>query len=765
MYSYADDDDERGNISHSKSSGDIFQDEASIPEILRSLIDQQKLQSAWSRIGKRLKVVESSLSQAQQKIEQLPSEYVKIPAYQELVEEAHGKLLVDHTKALAELHELTGRLSTSVFEEHASKLTECLERIETHEKKQEQIQNDIDKNLKLLFGFKQEIKERLDSSDMKFQIHVSDNEAAHNRISLKEKEDVDKLWEELKLREAKMEEFTEIRVSEAVKVALNFDKGGEEQKKLIQLVDRELVDPVRIDQKKIHERLMKQIGEAESNKFDILRQIRNVEVKASETSTILGVMKKETTEDLQKRPYTKDVQHLETSVRGEIGKLNTICDGLQTRTILKLNEFVDHVGKLHETIDDHEHCLRHHAEEIENRSTKYDLLLCQSQIDKCVNQDEYNVELQDLKKVMSWQTNKIENFGLQTSMAKFGSGDGHARSAKRKKSMSSSGNITRPNTKGTLSDMSEEEGAKDDADSQSMMASEGEQKTSKVSPAKGESEVPDDSGSKSTSPLSPSPVEEEHDEEGDDAFNEPHERARRFSVISASTSSQLGQQVEALAKSLLCVAHLALAKPKLGTSHQQTDAQKLEVLEELMSVRHWITHKALPPNWDPNKLTTMALQVGTILQATNRSASRAAENRQPTSARKSVLKGMSPNTSVDDLMSHSSSAKKLAMGESNPKKFDKQRSRLLVLTNELKGSASGDLDTETAHLSESLTLDMKRNGGPADVFAKTAQTLPEAKSKIALWSQRVKNLKADRVNLTGMTTLPPLSINGPHSAR
>merc|ERR1719161_2894443 len=108
-------------------------------------------------------------------------------------------------------------------------------------------------------------------------------------------------------------------------------------------------------------------------------------------------------EDLKKRPYTTEMKDIEESIRKELTNLSHICEGLQTRTIQKLNEFVDHIGKLHETIDDHEHCLRHHAEEIENRSTKYDLLLCQSQIDKCVAQEDYTTEVQDLKKVIAWQ--------------------------------------------------------------------------------------------------------------------------------------------------------------------------------------------------------------------------------------------------------------------------------------------------------------------------------------------------------------------------
>merc|ERR1719498_1282804 len=150
---------------------------------------------------------------------------------------------------------------------------------------------------------------------------------------------------------------------------------------------------------------------------ELLRQVRLVEQKASSCQDGLNTHKKETKEQLERRPVIQHVQALEGALRKDLTALSTLCEGLQTRTILKLNEFVDHISKLHETIDDHEHCLRHHAEEIENRSTKYDLLLCQSQIDKCVAQEQYGVDLGDLKKVVAWQTNKIENFGLGMSMS------------------------------------------------------------------------------------------------------------------------------------------------------------------------------------------------------------------------------------------------------------------------------------------------------------------------------------------------------------
>merc|ERR1719356_594305 len=100
-----------------------------------------------------------------------------------------------------------------------------------------------------------------------------------------------------------------------------------------------------------------------------------------------------------------------------ISKVEDELASVQKRFITKLNEFVDHFGKLHETLDDHEHCLRHHAEEIENRTTKYDLFICRNQIDKCALQETFLREVGELKKMLSWHSTKLESLGLGAQAA------------------------------------------------------------------------------------------------------------------------------------------------------------------------------------------------------------------------------------------------------------------------------------------------------------------------------------------------------------
>jgi hypothetical protein len=255
-------------------------------------------------------------------------------------------------------------------------------------------------------------------AENRFEQHRRESSTLNKKQQQETQDRFEKLWNELKGSEARMQKHSKDIAERAVNAALTFDKVGTSERKLLDMIDREVVDAVRQEQAKTHEKVVKLSSDHDSGRTELRRLIRIVDEKAASCQEGLNEHKKELFEDLENRPYLSDVHGLESQLRKEVNSLGTICEGLQRRTTLKLNEFVDHISKLHETIDDHEHCLRHHAEEIENRSTKYDLLLCQNQIDKCVSREDYDAQLADMKGVVSWQTNKIENLGL-------GVGSGH----------------------------------------------------------------------------------------------------------------------------------------------------------------------------------------------------------------------------------------------------------------------------------------------------------------------------------------------------
>lgn len=71
---------------------------------------------------------------------------------------------------------------------------------------------------------------------------------------------------------------------------------------------------------------------------------------------------------------------------------------------------------------------------------------------------------------------------------------------------------------------------------------------------------------------------------------------------------QLRKQLEAMAMALLGLAHLVLRPPMVGGSRNARLWQQHELLEELKSLRHWVTNRVLPAGWDMSKLTTIALR-------------------------------------------------------------------------------------------------------------------------------------------------------------
>mmetsp|Transcript_17819 Transcript_17819/g.41542 ORF Transcript_17819/g.41542 Transcript_17819/m.41542 type:complete len:196 (-) Transcript_17819:197-784(-) len=67
-------------------------------------------------------------------------------------------------------------------------------------------------------------------------------------------------------------------------------------------------------------------------------------------------------------------------------------------------------------------------------------------------------------------------------------------------------------------------------------------------------------------------------------------------------------QIETMACGLVVLAHLVLLEPKLGQSRQARLEKEKDFLGQLLDLRHWITHRQVPPGWNPDSLVTAALR-------------------------------------------------------------------------------------------------------------------------------------------------------------
>mmetsp|Transcript_35326 Transcript_35326/g.82033 ORF Transcript_35326/g.82033 Transcript_35326/m.82033 type:complete len:258 (-) Transcript_35326:99-872(-) len=206
--------------------------------------------------------------------------------------------------------------------------------------------------------------------------------------------------------ELQMKEFTvsQIERSHTELTATEASSDGvptDPQSKMLEFVNRHLLEPLRHDVdagEQAREELKRELAR---QKEDFTREVRGAQKTAVDAGIRVKQLAVELKADIEMRSKRTEVQKIEQTLHSEIKSLVGTMGGLQVKVTLKLNEFLDHFGKVHETIDDHEHCLRHHAEEIENRSTKYELLMCQHQLERCAQRDEFLRETTEMKNLLN----------------------------------------------------------------------------------------------------------------------------------------------------------------------------------------------------------------------------------------------------------------------------------------------------------------------------------------------------------------------------
>merc|ERR1719191_1463185 len=183
-----------------------------------------------------------------------------------------------------------------------------------------------------------------------------------------------------------------------------------------------MVTPLRADLEATDQRHLDLARQTDISVNDIHRLIRNADQRLTDTNNKFTKVTADIMDEVEIRAKRSELEETEANLRSTVDTVSKEIEALKEKVVAKLNEFVDHFAKVQETIDDHEHCLRHHAEELENRATKYDLLVQQNRIDRCPLKEDVDEEFSELKQVVEWQTDKIENFALTTAMMGGGGG-------------------------------------------------------------------------------------------------------------------------------------------------------------------------------------------------------------------------------------------------------------------------------------------------------------------------------------------------------
>jgi len=591
----------------------MFDDEECVGGLLKSLISTRGLQTTWQSVTKRLHALEQGLQQIRQNIDDIPQQYVKQEEFHKLVETHHAvhrheQMLKQHAKII---NNLTGS------NEQNSLGMNNLPTLQSQEQLEKRFQAKLDTVETSARDFRAEVMCQMKTSSGKLSDHLDEVCLQAEQLKRQVEDGFEEAAQSIRTAEHTMQISTDQKIDKMIQ-NLVYNKSSPEASQLLSFVSKSLVQPLAAEVTRVGGEIdtVTQNFAKQENLFDFIQ--RSQEKAMSEMAANLQDTSKEFEEQLNLCSKKVDADQSKRELRRDFDAISRDNDDLRWKVAEKLNEFVLHLEKVHTKIYDHEHCLKHHAEEIENRSTKFDLLICRNQIEKCVSQDEFHREFGELKKIVNWQSGKLENSGLLVG------------------SMRPNKNRRQGKKNAMLSVRSSADGES------SSEASYGGTSPIAHQPVMPRPKIPPETH-ESVQPMLSNV--EEADEVFADGESEPQGASTRVSVNdsghddsdeSSSEHSVSGstlvmrQQLEAVAMGLLGIAHLTLKEVRLGTSRNARLAQEKEMLEELANVRHWITNRFVPSGWDPSKITTLALRC--------------------THPREDELRGPSPQVSLKNLL-------------------------------------------------------------------------------------------------------------------
>jgi hypothetical protein len=430
-------------------------------------------------------------------------------------------------------------------------------------------------------------------------------------------------------------------------------------KPLLTLLGAKIVEPLKSDLSGVRQKVSELNNDIRLHRDEAMGQIRRCEKLGSDCQRQLKTHVQELRDDIGARAKSLDLTNTDYELKKALGNLMAEVEALQAKVSEKLTDFVGHFAKIHDVIDDHEHCVRHHAEEIENRGTKYDLLLCHGQIERCALKEEVHREILDIKKSLSWAQDKLGNMGL--GAGGFGGSKNKLKAPKANRrrarigsmssnaSMVSNQNVSSgrtPRSKLPQPDSSASMyEASDGGDSPPARESPSSRPDSvAASPTFGGSEGiaterHRDKRRSCTAELeSLAEMAEVADNDGGaspanrenrDSLEKVHEAADMVRTTSdyednyedyvdeGSEGDSDGEQqpshtvlkmhIEALAMAMVALAHLTLREAKVGDSRKFRIQQEHQLLQELQCMRIWITTRIPPAGWTGTRITSLAL--------------------------------------------------------------------------------------------------------------------------------------------------------------
>jgi len=678
--SISDDDDRQTAADKADNIGKlIFQsDDNSLGVYLKDLVSAAGLKDAWAIMAKKMHHVEIEHAHlmAFASREALNKDYVTRPEYTAKVELEYSAIFEDHTHRIIHLEKQAGeatkerdRLEQKIvtvadkLDAEISFLRPELQAAQDHVKRVEEVSD----------ARHAETLQALQS----LQTDITDRDTAlRNELKALEgrllREEATR--EVLGIEVARQKDFLtgptlKKHIVDTCAVALADYVNKDEMLSEVQRSTDYMVTPLR------HQ--FEALGKDVQAQFDDLRMrdayLEQCQDNFEQRSTLADQELSERIDVLKQEVDTKAaivwVESIQNALSLQLSETNKGMERLEKDTLHKMQELATRVTEFQIILEDHEHALQHQAEEMLNRSSKYEVAVCVERLDRCALKEKVEADIQDIRHTLSWTSTKVEALAYDNS---FGGGSSPAASRKMgrskggrastasmslrsSKAPSRSGSILSKSA--TLVEVEETGTSKASSVDRSPRSPQPDQENTgeileEKSGRSGESQEDRSGADGNIAELDTSNVEglngEDEDEnesiEGGHGLGEgvlqQHELMQEIQeqieelqlqfeegppVGASGLITMIQQQLECLAKALMgisraCLRPLAGNRPTvcLGSDSQVPGLQGLareprmdhcsELLHHVNSVMYWVINSKRPADWIPEQLTTCALR-------------------------------------------------------------------------------------------------------------------------------------------------------------
>lgn len=597
-----------------------------------SLISTKGMQSSVCRLGKRLTALEIGMTSVQHSIDKLSGETATKKMHQDLVEALfHTDELIVGNSALYDMSSRVKALAQWATREQVEKVEALQTQVAELDGRHERLRAEAARMRDCSEEHGKETAARFEALWEAMREHAeADQRNADHCKSLEG---------ELMALERRVQQWTRSEIRDFFERELTTVGSGEEtashhgasppthaslpsipplpaspceqhlsvaQKRLVQFLTQALVGHVR-------EELLLKIGSTQGAldetrwHLQALRsRIGEVDTMACQTKTAMRSKLEEIDTSLSCRPTSEHVLRWQARQEQKYDETLVRAKTTEGQLIGKCVDILAHLQKVQDMLDGHEHTLQRHAEEIRSRCTMYDQLLMQVQLDSCVTRDDFDEHIEELRQDLSDVESALMRSNKDRKRSTVG---GFHWSAQRRST--AHGLQPAPLARKSVAKHACFAAGGEEQEQDTGIASLTSRLTTATSWFSGGA-ANATTGSAEREDGPPDASSECWEGDGEGSPGEEKDYSEEARPASNHLTRMVHSQLEGVTMGLFSLAYLVLRVPRRGGSLSIRLDREKELLDELGSLRYWVTHGQSPRGWDLSRLTTMVLRYANL---------------------------------------------------------------------------------------------------------------------------------------------------------